>query len=253
MKRFFYSLPFLALCVISMGCKTANTSDLKNETVSVIITLIVILFLVLAKYSNILREEISNSDAFDQNTQEMQQKKGWKLVDKKAPFSLAKVQFGAWTVIISSVYIYLSLCKGDCAAGTINQTALVLMGIFAGTTVASSIIDKNEINDSRPRFQNSPSQGFFIDILSDNNGISISRFQNSVWTIIAMVVYLYKVSLVTNRCELPELSDTILALTGISSATFVVLKTKENNPQAPVMPMAPINNQPATDSLTSGS
>jgi hypothetical protein len=253
MKRFFYSLPLLVVCSTAMGCKTANTSDLKCEAVAIIIVLITSLFLVLAKYSNILREEISNCDEFDQNAQVAQQKKSWKLVDKKAPFSLTKVQFGVWTVIISSVYIYLSMCKGDCAAGSINQTALVLMGIFAGTTVASSIIDKNEINDSRPRFQNSPSQGFFIDILSDNNGISISRFQNFVWTIIAMVVYLYKVSLVTTGCELPELSDTILALTGISSATFVALKTKENNPQTPAIPSTPLNNQPAASPLASGS
>jgi hypothetical protein len=253
MKLFFYLLPFIVLCLVSVGCKTENTSDLKCDAVAIIIVLITSLFLVLAKYSNILREEISNSDEFDVNTQMAQQKKGWKLVDKKAPFSLAKVQFGVWTVIISSVYIYLSLSKGDCAAGNINQTALVLMGIFAGTTVASSIIDKNEINDSRPRFQNSPSQGFFIDILSDNNGISISRFQNFVWTIIAIAVYLYKVSLVTTGCELPELSDTILALTGISSATFVALKTKENNPQAPAVPSTSLNNQPAQNPMASGS
>jgi hypothetical protein len=66
-------------------------------------------------------------------------------------------------------------------------------------------------------------------------------------------VYLYKVSLITTGCELPELSDTILALTGISSATFVALKTKENNPQAPVTPSAPLSNQPAPNSLASGS
>ena len=29
---------------------------------------------------------------------------------------------------------------------------------------------------------------------------------------------------------LPELSDTLLALTGISSATYVIMRTQENNP-----------------------
>jgi len=250
MKRIVYLTPALILCLLSTGCQPAKTSDLKCDAVVVIIILIASLFFVLAKYSNILREEISNNDEFDQNAQALQQKKGWAFVNKAAPYSLTKVQFGLWTVIISSVYIYLSLCKGDCAAGTINQTALVLMGIFAGTTVASSIIDKNEINDNRPRYQNSPSQGFFIDILSDSSGISISRFQNFVWTLIAMIVYIYKVSLVTTGCDLPELSNTILALTGISSATFVALKTKENNPQSsPQVPLAPINDPPTPDPL----
>ncbi|MDN3550027.1 hypothetical protein [Mucilaginibacter aquaedulcis] len=240
MKQFLY---LLLLCVIFSGCKDINSYEIRCNAVVVIILLIVTLFFILAKYSNILRDEISNSDEFEQNAQILQQNKRWPLVDKKAPFNLTKVQFGFWTVIISSVYIYLSLCKGDCASGSINQTALVLMGIFAGTTVASSVIDKNEINDNRPRYQNSPSQGFFIDILSDSNGISISRFQNLIWTIIAMVVYLYKVSLVTSGCDLPELSNTILALTGISSATFVILKTKENDPQSSVSTSATTDNK----------
>jgi hypothetical protein len=104
------------------------------------------------------------------------------------------------------------------------------MGIFAGTATVSNIMDKNEINENTPRHQNKPSEGFFIDILSDDSGISLHRFQNFVWTIIAMVVYLYKVSQVKTGCELPELSDTLLALTGISSATYLVLKNSENKP-----------------------
>jgi hypothetical protein len=106
------------------------------------------------------------------------------------------------------------------------------MGIFAGTAITSSMIDKNEINDNRPRHQNRPSQGFFVDILSDAGGISLHRFQNFTWTLIAIIIYLYKVFQIQTGCDLPELSDTLLALTGISSATYLVLKTKENNPPA---------------------
>ena len=86
------------------------------------------------------------------------------------------------------------------------------------------------MSDNRPRHQNSPSQGFFIDILSDDNGISLHRFQNFVWTIIATIVYLYKVAMIPAGCILPELSDTLLTLTGISSATYLVLRSKENDP-----------------------
>lgn len=194
------------------------------------IAAISVLFLVLAFFSNLLREEISDDAQFAANAQKLQLTKKWKLTNTNAPFSLTKVQFGIWTVIIASAYIYLSLCKGDLNMDSINKTALVLMGIFAGTAVASSIIDKNEVSDSRPRHQNKPSQGFFIDILSDDNGISLHRFQNFAWTIIAVIVYLYKLTNPGNGPALPELSDTLLALTGISSATYLVLKTKENDP-----------------------
>jgi hypothetical protein len=193
-----------------------------------------------------LRDAISNFDEFDENALKLQQKQKRKLVDKSAPFSLTKVQFGLWTVIISSSYVYLSLTKGDCAEGPINKTALVLMGIFAGTAVASTILDKGEINDNRPRHQNSPSEGFFIDILSDDNGVSLHRFQNFVWTIIAIAIYLYKVYNISSGCILPELSDTLLALTGISSATYLMLKSKENDPPIQEMQDNP-QKAPASD------
>ncbi|MBN8876861.1 MAG: hypothetical protein J0I32_04890 [Sphingobacteriales bacterium] len=232
MKKIFYSFIFLMLAFGLGGCQLETSYNSRLSLAIAVISIITILFLALAFNSNLLREEVSDQDAFAANAKQQQAAKKWKLPNSKAPFSLTKVQFGIWTVIISSAYIYLSLCKGDCATGSINQTALVLMGIFAGTAVASTIIDKNEISDNRARLQNRPSQGFFVDILSDSNGISLHRFQNFAWTVIAMVVYLYKLSEITTGCQLPELSDTLLALTGISSATYLVMKTKENDPPA---------------------
>ncbi|KAA6438433.1 hypothetical protein FEM33_17245 [Dyadobacter flavalbus] len=236
----------LMACGISMtGCSSIAGYDDRHIIAYSVIGLISLLFLGLARYSNLIRDEISDLAAFNANAAQLQQTRKWMPLDKTAPFSLTKVQFGLWTVIISSVYIYLSLIKGDCAVGTINKTALVLMGIFAGTAVASTIIDKNEMNDNRDRHQNTPSQGFFVDILSDDNGISLHRFQNFAWTIIAITVYLYKVSEIRTGCELPELSDTLLALTGISSATYLTLKSQENSPPAQQIPQSAPESQPA--------
>jgi hypothetical protein len=216
-------------CFLVTSCENGKHISDPLIVAWVLIAVIIGLFFVLARYSNILRDEVNDCDEFDANAKLIQQSQRSKLVDKRNPFSLTKVQFGVWTVIISSSYIYLSLCKGDCAEGPINKTALVLMGIFAGTAVASTIQDKKEIDENRPRHQNSPSRGFFIDMLSDDTGISLHRFQNFVWTMIAMTVYLYKVTKITTGCVLPELSDTLLALTGISSATYLVLRSKEND------------------------
>lgn len=229
MKRFILLTGLLLPALFFSGCRASLHTDL-TVVAWVVVGLIVTLFLVLAYYTNVLRDEVSDCGVFDAKAQKLQQKGKRRFVNREYPFSLAKVQFGLWTVIISASYVYLSLFKGDCAEGPINKTALVLMGIFAGTAIASTIIDKREIDDNRPRHQNSPSQGFFIDILSDDNGISLHRFQNFVWTLIAMTIYLYKVSEIRTGCTLPELSDTLLALTGISSATYLVLRTKENDP-----------------------
>lgn len=240
----------ILVCFLVTGCENSRHISDPFIVAWVLIASIICLFFVLARYSNILRDEVNDCEEFDANAKLIQQAQRSKLVDKRNPFSLTKVQFGVWTVIISSSYIYLSLCKGDCAEGPINKTALVLMGIFAGTAVASTIQDKKEIDENRPRHQNSPSRGFFIDMLSDDTGISLHRFQNLVWTMIAMTVYLFKVTKITTGCALPELSDTLLALTGISSATYLVLRSKENDGLANDDPAPVTSNTPAAVPVT---
>ena len=243
-----------AVCAFS-GCEDHHGYDGHYTMAFCIIGLIVLLCFVLGMYTNMLRDEISDCDQFDANVAKMQRQSKFQLLNKTNTFSLAKTQFAGWTVIIASSYIYMSLCKGDCADAAISKTALVLMGIGTGILTASAIIDKREMRENRPRHQNRPSQGFFVDILSDDNGISIHRFQNFVWTAIAMIVYVNKVAHVENGCVLPELSDTLLALTGISGITFLTMRATENKPSAEsaqenaaANPPAPIvdNNNPVT-------
>jgi len=220
-------------CVLLSGCDhDLNAYDEHYASAFLIIVLIVSLSFVLGKYTNMLRDEISNRAEFNDNLKKLKRLQHVPLLNRNSPYSLAKAQFAGWTVVIASSYIYLSLCKGDCATAGINKTALVLMGIGAGIVTATTIMDKREMLDNRPRHQNRPSRGFFVDILSDENGISIHRFQNFVWTVIAMIVYTMKVAHVQNGCVLPELSDTLLALTGISGVTFLTLRATENKPVA---------------------
>lgn len=193
--------------------------------------LTLIIFICLAAWTSLLREEISNHQEFH-NKRQQEELKLSKPVSPASPFSLSKVQLGVWTMVISSSYLYLSLFKGACADTEINQTALVLLGIFSGTAVSSKIIDKREIKDQRPRHQNTPSRGFFTDILSDDLGISIHRFQHVVWTLVGIIAYLYQMGEIKTSCVMPELSNTLLALMGISSATFVAIQSKENDPGA---------------------
>jgi hypothetical protein len=232
MKRSLYIFGALIGALFLSGWQTQTRFDTPEWVAGGLIVLIIVLFFILAKYSNILRDEVDDNDQFNQNAIKLQARQKNKLLNPSLPFSLSKVQFGLWTVIIASSYIYLSFMKGNCADAPINKTALVLMGIVAGTAAASTLMDKREINNNQVRHQNSPSEGFFVDILSDDKGISLHRFQNFVWTVIAMVIYIYRVAQVQTGCILPELSDTLLALTGISSVTYLVLRSKENDAPA---------------------
>jgi hypothetical protein len=221
----------LCMLLVLTGCSGEKGNyDLHKTLALIIITGIILLFFVLALYSNILRDEVNDCDAFDVNTEKLRKKLRLKFIKSDNPFSLSRVQLAVWTVIISCSYIYLQLCMPVCSNTDINKTALILMGISAAVTTAGTIMDKREIQDARDRHQNTPSEGFFVDILSDDNGVSIHRFQNVIWTGIAMIIYLNKIYAIKTGCALPELDETLLALTGISSATYLAIKSQENNP-----------------------
>jgi|GEM_PF-1021161 hypothetical protein len=146
------------------------------------------------------------------------------------PYSLARTQLVIWITIIGSVYTFAVLWDGRDPL-VINNTALILMGISAGTFAVGAIVDTTEIQQGIPRIQDQPSTNNFLrDILSDSKGVSVHRFQNLVWTIIAIVIYFYRYNNPPSGTTdvLPVLDSTLLALTGISSATYLTMKTREN-------------------------
>jgi hypothetical protein len=148
--------------------------------------------------------------------------------DVEPPYSLARTQLLVWVTIISSIYVYAVLWDGR-DPGSLNSTALILMGISAGVFTAGAIIDTSEIQQGIPRIQDAASSGFLEDILSDSDGVSIHRFQNFAFTLVAIFVYFYRyANPVDPKDVLPILDGTLLGLTGISSATYLTMKTREN-------------------------
>jgi hypothetical protein len=65
------------------------------------------------------------------------------------------------------------------------------------------------------------SEGFFLDTLRDETGISFHRFQMMAWTVILGFVF---VSSVWSNLTMPDFSATLLGLMGISSGTYVGFK-----------------------------
>ncbi|AXY73748.1 hypothetical protein D3H65_07055 [Paraflavitalea soli] len=213
--------------------KFAYAARSGNQLLAVLlISVIVITFFCLAFFTNLLRDPQGSTS----NTTQLQIEKAfWESMDndpEKAspPFSLSRTQLAVWITIISSVYLYAILWDKR-NIGEINNTALLLMGISAGTFAVGAIMDTTEIEQGVVRHQEAqPSINFFRDLLTDNNGISVHRFQNVVWTIVSIMVYFYRYSNPPdhNFNNLPTLDTTLLALTGISNATYLTLKTREN-------------------------
>ena len=216
----------------------SNLNWLSESIAWVLIALVLLFTLILALKSHLLRDNIDDEAVFAANARADKRyasKIPADATDSQIaamiphPYSLAKTQLAIWTALIGCVYIFLALyCHTDLKAMVVNATALTLLGISTGTTAAANVIDQSQSNtpETPPRHQNQPSEGFIKDILSDDKGVSIHRFQNVVWTVIAVVIYLYKVH--QNQSSLPNLDNTLIILTGISSAAYLSLKINEN-------------------------
>jgi hypothetical protein len=85
------------------------------------------------------------------------------------------------------------------------------------------------------------SRGFILDLVSDLDGVSFHRFQMLTWTLVLGIYFLVKVD---TQLAMPSFDNTLLALMGISSGTYLGFKF----PEAPKPPAAgtPTPNPPTT-------
>jgi hypothetical protein len=86
----------------------------------------------------------------------------------------------------------------------------------------------NEVIETLPtyRFDNSNyfCKGFFKDMVSDSTGVSLHRFQIAVWTLVLSIFFVYSV---WSTLKMPDFNETLLALMGISSGTYIGFKIPE--------------------------
>jgi hypothetical protein len=159
-----------------------------------------ILFLLLAVKSDILRDVGPNPDT------------------GRKPFSLALAQMAIWFFVIMASWLLLYVVKHT--FNTITDTLVTMMGISAGTGLGGVAIDTNR---ERPTKK---SQGFLKDILSDEYGISLHRFQIFAWTFVMVAVFIRQV---TAYLTMPEFDSSLLILMGISSGTYLGFKVTEKS------------------------
>jgi len=143
----------------------------------------------------------------------------------KIPYSFARTQLMWWTLIILPCF---------CAFYGINlellnlkdTSYLVLLGISLGTVTSARIIDNTDMSNQMVRHQDiNDSKGFLIDIISDENGISIHRFQALAFNFIFGVIFIAKF---ISKNEFVAFNEFELGLMGISSAAYVGMKISEN-------------------------
>lgn len=142
-------------------------------------------------------------------------------------FSLTRTQLAWWTMVVFASFVFLFIVRRELV---MNPQALVLMGIALSTSGVSSLMD-NPTGDAPPQAR-IIHRSFFLDILSDGNGVSITRFQTVLFNIIIGLAFLIHV---VTKLEMPEFDSSILGLLGLSSAGFAALKTMEKKQSAPAL------------------
>lgn len=180
----------------------------------------------------------------------------------KKPFSYSRVQMAWWTLIILSSFISIYLLTGRIP--TFDTSSLILLGISAGTTVAASMIDVTDQSKNIKLSSDQEGDNFFLDILSDANGVSIHRLQTVIFNIIIGFWFIQQVNChlsdlfaaidtcvknggIESACRtttldiyvnakglantvMPIVTQNNLILLGVSAGTYAALKTNENKP-----------------------
>jgi hypothetical protein len=161
-------------------------------------------------------------------------KDGKQMKSQYSPFSYSRSQLLWWTLIVLSCYIFFF--GATSVLIPLNVTSVLLLGFGALVYASGKLIDNAQIDKGRgdrnqdQGAQNKEEPKFFKDILSDDNGISIHRFQAVVFNVvfgIGFIAFFVK-SLYHERYPLIEFTDWQFALIGISSATYLGLKASEN-------------------------
>jgi hypothetical protein len=107
------------------------------------------------------------------------------------------------------------------------EQQIAVPGALADPLKAAALIQKfAQLKDIENKLHNLPmppgaSERFLSDILSDDQGVSLHRFQMAAWTVILGIVFIHEV---WSKLALPDFNATLLGLMGISAGTYVAFK-----------------------------
>jgi hypothetical protein len=131
-------------------------------------------------------------------------------------FSLARTQMAAWFYVVLVAYFFIYLVTG--LLDTLTGTVLGLMGISAATGFAATVAD---IQPAAAGAQAQATRGFFTDLVSETETMTLPRLQLAVWT--AVLIFIFGRA-VLSTLVMPEFDATLLGLMGISGGTYVGFK-----------------------------
>ena len=142
------------------------------------------------------------------------------------PYSLGKTQMAFWGLLVAISFLGVWLI--EYRMERIPAQVLTLMGISGVTGLGSVMINRKPAPAGAPGpAVAAPPHSWkmwFLDIISDGDGVSFHRFQVVIWTLILGSVFAWTVA---NTCAMPEFENTLLVLMGISNGLYLGFKIPE--------------------------
>ena len=129
----------------------------------------------------------------------------------KKAYSLGRTQMALWTFVIAPALAFIFMVTWNASA--ISNGVLVLMGISFGTTLLAAVSDAT----APPKV----SVDFLTDLVTDDTGPSMHRYQMVLFTLILVVIFIAKTAA---GLVMPEFDNSLLALMGISNGTYLGFK-----------------------------
>ncbi len=143
------------------------------------------------------------------------------LLDKNTnTYSLSRFQAFTWTVVLTGSYFYIAIAFGILLQNgkipDFNPSLVGLMSISYTGFIASHFLNKknpkNAISDNPPALS---------DLFMENGVIDITRLQLLLFTVVAVIVYLYNLYLNNTLNGLPDIPATLHGLLVSSQTGYI--------------------------------
>ncbi|HVG34194.1 MAG TPA: hypothetical protein VM911_13980 [Pyrinomonadaceae bacterium] len=143
--------------------------------------------------------------------------------DRPQRYSLGFCQMAFWFYVVAASYVFIWMVTSEYRV--FPGEVLALLGISAATALGASLINTSGPGETTRALAPQDSEGWFSDITTDENGkVSFHRFQIVIWTVVLGIIFLFTIY---NLLTMPKFPDTLLALMGISSGTYIGFKFPE--------------------------
>jgi hypothetical protein len=136
-------------------------------------------------------------------------------------YSLSRTQIAIWTMLVVYAYLFIWIITGEYNT-EIPRSILAILGISGGTFATAVAVDKDKEKTKGTTV--TKSAGAITDVMSTDRGASMHRVQFGLWSVVLMIVFCVNTY---DTLAMPDFSNALLGLMGISSLAYAAVKIPE--------------------------